>query len=347
MWKKEGEERKGRGQATLSDVAVGEPDRTPARLARVDNSFAIVAPRCALHRTPILTCRTLDSLTGATLFFKCENFQKTGSFKARGASNAVARLSPEAAAKGVVTHSSGNHGAALAMAAQAHGIAATIIMPRTAPAVKKAATAAYGATIIECEPTFAAREAACARVIADTGATLVHPFDNDDVIAGQGTAAAELLADIPDLTVITVPLGGGGLLAGTALAAKAHNPAIRVIAAEPEGAADGARGFASGLREPMPNPKSIADGLLGQMSERTFAIMRAHVDAVVTVSEASIIHAMRLIFMHMKIVIEPSCAVPLAAILSNAWEARGQRVGIILTGGNVDLDRLPWIKDPA
>jgi threonine dehydratase len=294
----------------------------------------------------VLTSRLIDEAVGARLFFKCENFQVGGAFKARGAFNAVLALTDEAAARGVVTHSSGNHAAALALAAARRGIAAHVVMPRTAPAVKKAAVAAYGARIVECEPTLVAREAAAAEIVAATGATLVPPFDDQMVAAGQGTAAVELLEDAgAPLEAVTCPVGGGGLLTGTAIAVRGLAPEARVIAAEPAAADDAARGFRTGVLQPQVLPvATIADGLTTAMSPMTFASMRAHVDDVVTVSEPAIVEAMRLIWSRMKIIIEPSCAVPLAALLERRWDAAGKRVGIILTGGNVDLDRLPWVN---
>lgn len=296
-----------------------------------------------VHRTPVHTCAALDDATGAKLFFKCENFQRAGAFKARGAANAVLALAECDAARGVVTHSSGNHGAALALAARGRGIACTVVVPRTAPAAKLAAMRGYGARLVECEPSFAAREAACAAVMAETGATLVHPFDDRHVIAGQGTAALELLADAPGLDAVTVPVGGGGLLGGVAVAAKGLDPAIRVVAAEPAEADDAHRSRAAGAIQPaVTPPRSVADGLLGQLSPRTFALMQAHCDDIVTVSEAEIVAAMKLVWQRMKIIIEPSCAVPVAALIERRWDAAGRRVGVILTGGNVDLDRLPW-----
>lgn len=299
-----------------------------------------------LHRTPILSSREIDSITGARLLFKCENFQRTGSFKARGAFNAVLGLPETDAARGVVTHSSGNHAAALALAARERGIAAHIVMPHTAPAPKKAAVAAYGGRIVECEPTLAARLAAAEAIIAETGAMLIPPFDSREVAAGQGTCALELLADATEqLDAISCPVGGGGLLAGTLIAVKETQPAVRVIAAEPAAADDAARGFRTGELQPQVLPvATIADGLTTAMSPMTFDVMRRLADAVVTVSEEAIVEAMRLIWSRMKIIIEPSCAVPLAAILERRWDAKGQTVGVILTGGNVDLDRLPWSR---
>lgn len=316
----------------------------PPSFADIRIAHARIAPH--VHRTPILTSRSLDALVGGRLFFKAENFQRTGSFKARGAFNAVFALPDEMAAKGVATHSSGNHAAALACAAVAHGIPAHVVMPETAAAPKVEAVRAAGASIRFCAPTLAAREAAVAAIVADNGARLVPPFDDPLVIAGQGTAAVELIEDAPmPLDLILCPVGGGGLLGGTALATRALLPAARVVAAEPEAADDAARGFAGGVRQPQLLPvTTIADGLTTAMSDLTFSLMRAHVDAVVTVSEAAIVEAMRLLWSRLKVVIEPSCAVPVAALLTGGVEARGLSVGVILTGGNVDLDRLPWAR---
>lgn len=295
-----------------------------------------------IHRTPVLTCATLDRATGARLHFKCENFQKVGAFKARGATNAVFSLGDGEAARGVVTHSSGNHAAALAMAAGRRGIPAYIVMPDNAPQVKKDAVAAYGGRIEFCAPTLEAREQACARVVAETGAQLVHPYNDERVMAGQGTAAVELLEEVPDLDVVLTPVGGGGLLSGTAVAVKGLNGGIRVLGAEPAGADDAYRSFRSGERQPMDNPQTIADGLRTSLGDKTFPIIRRLVDDIVTVSEEGIVDAMRRVWQTMKIVIEPSCAVPLAALLEERVRVAGKRVGIVLTGGNVDLDRLPW-----
>ena len=316
--------------------------QTAPSLADIRIAHARIAPH--IHRTPILTSREVDAAAGARLLFKCENFQRTGAFKARGAYNAVLSLSETEAERGVVTHSSGNHAAALAMAARTRGIVAHVVMPRNAPAVKKAAVRGYGARIVECEPTLAAREAAAAQIVAETGAMLIPPFDHHDVIAGQGTCVVELLEDAGvELHAVTCPVGGGGLLAGTAIAANALASGLPVIAAEPQAADDAARGFAAGVLQPQRLPVStVADGLTTAMSPLTFDIMRQQVREVVTVSEAAIIEAMRLVWTRMKIVIEPSSAVPLAAILEHRWDARGKTVGLILTGGNVDIDRLPW-----
>lgn len=297
-----------------------------------------------VHRTPILTSRVIDGIAGCHILFKCENFQRTGAFKARGAFNAVLALSPEDAARGVVTHSSGNHAAALALAARERGIAAHIVMPTTAPVPKKAAVQGYGGRIVECEPTLAARLAAAEAIVAETGATLIPPFDSRLVAAGQGTAVMELIADATEpLEAISCPVGGGGLLAGTLIAAAELLPGVPVIGAEPLAADDAARGFHSGHIQPQVLPvATVADGLTTSMSEMTFGVMRERAHDVVTASEAAIVEAMRLIWSRMKIIVEPSSAVPLAAILEGAWKPGRKTVGIILTGGNVDLDKLPW-----
>jgi threonine dehydratase len=295
-----------------------------------------------IHRTPVLTSSYLDGETGGRLFFKCENLQKTGAFKARGAHNAVFMLDPGDAARGVVTHSSGNHAAALSLAARRRGICARVVMPSNATAVKKAAVAGYGAVVIECEPTLASREAATAALVAETGAQLIHPYDDYRVMAGQGTAALELLEDKPDLDCVLVPVGGGGLLAGTAIAAKGMRRGIAVIGVEPEQADDTFRSFRSGMRVGVDSPVTIADGLRASIGEKTFPIVRQCVDDVVTVTEAGIVSAMRLLWERMKIVVEPSSAVPLAGILEGKVPVAGRSIGIILTGGNVALDVLPW-----
>ena len=303
-------------------------------------AHARIAP--FVHRTPVLTSRRIDGLVGARVWFKCENFQKVGAFKARGAFNAVLSLSDVEARAGVCTHSSGNHAAALALAASVRGCPAYIVMPSTASETKKAAVAGYGAQITLCEPTLAAREAAAAAIAARTGARFVHPYDDDAVIAGQATAAVELIEAIPGLEILTCPVGGGGLLAGTALVTRWLEPGARVVAAEPAGADDAWRSFTSGVRVAQVSPDTIADGLLTSLGERNFAIMRTHVDEVLTVTDAAIVEAMRLIWTAMKIVVEPSAAVPLEAMLQHPTRFAGRRVGVILSGGNVDLDRLPW-----
>lgn len=295
-----------------------------------------------IHRTLALTSERLDKSSGASLFFKCENFQKVGAFKARGATNAVFSLDDVTARCGVATHSSGNHGAAVARAARLRGIPAHIVMPSNSAKVKVRAVESYGAHVVFCEPTEESRETTCADVIKRTGATLIHSFENERVIAGQGTAAVELLEDVPGLDVIICPVGGGGLLSGTATAAKLMRPEIKVIAVEPANADDAAQSFRAGRRIVTEKKLTIADGLRTNVGERTFPIIQRYVDDIVTVSEEAIVSAMRTIWETMKIVIEPSAAVPYAAILENKIDVNGTRVGIILTGGNVDLDALPW-----
>jgi threonine dehydratase len=299
--------------------------------------------RAHIHRTPVLTSERLNGASGASLFFKCENFQKIGAFKARGATNAVFSLDEAIAQRGVATHSSGNHGTAVARAAKLRDIPAHIVMPSNSAKVKVRAVESYGAHIVFCEPTEEAREATCAEVIGKTGATLIHSFENEDVIAGQGTAAVEFLEDIPDLDLVMCPVGGGGLLSGTAIAAKSMRPKIKVIAVEPANADDAAQSFRAGRRIVTEKKFTIADGLRTNVGERTFPIVQRYVDDIVTVSEEVIASAMRTIWETMKIVIEPSAAVPYAAIVENRIAAQGKRVGIILTGGNVDLDALPWM----
>ena len=294
------------------------------------------------HRTPVLTCEGLNRQVDTQVFLKCENLQKVGAFKFRGACNAVFSLSASDAARGVVAHSSGNHAQALALAAKLRGIPAYIVMPNNAPGVKKAAVAGYGGKITFCEPTLEARESIQARVVAETGATVVHPYDNHRIIAGQGTAALEFLQDIPDLDVILAPVGGGGLLSGTAIAATEIAPGIRVIAAEPELADDAFRSLAAGKIIPSVNPRTIADGLLTSLGKLNFPIVQQRVEQVVTVSEAAIIAAMKFTWERAKIVIEPSAAVALGALWERKIDLTGRRVGVILSGGNVDLDRLPW-----
>jgi threonine dehydratase/serine racemase len=296
------------------------------------------------HRTPVVTCVTLDQLAGRRLFFKCEQFQKVGAFKFRGAWNAVASLEDATAARGVATHSSGNHAQALALAARLRGIPVHLVMPRTAPAVKRRAVEGYGGLVIPCAPTLAAREETVARVLAETGASLIHPYDDATVIAGQGTVALELLAQTGPLDAIVVPVGGGGLLAGTAIAAIAVQPGIRILAAEPAGADDAARSKRAGVRIAQQAPQTIADGLLTSLGISTWPVLRDLVETVVTVSESEIVTAMRLAWERAKLLIEPSAAVALAAVLSDCLRISdiGERVGVVLTGGNVDLDHLPW-----
>ena len=294
------------------------------------------------HHTPVVTCSSLDRQVGAQIFMKCENLQKVGAFKFRGACNAVFSLTDEEAARGVATHSSGNHAQAVALAAKLRGIPAYIVMPENAPAVKKAAVAGYGGQITFCKPTLQARESTTAQIVEETGATVVHPYNDYRVIAGQGTAALELLEEIPDLDAVIAPVGGGGLLSGTAIAAKGLLPKIRVIAAEPEMADDAYRSLGAGHILPSENPKTIADGLLTSLGDKTFPIIQQHVEQIVTVSEWGILAAMRFIWERAKLVIEPSAAVPVALLWERKIDLSGLRVGIILSGGNVDLDKLPW-----
>ncbi len=299
--------------------------------------------RDKINRTPVMTSETLDSQASARLFFKCENLQKVGAFKARGATNAVFCLTEDEARRGVATHSSGNHAAAVSRAAKLRGIPAYIVIPNNAPKVKQAAVSRYGGKITLCEPTLQAREATAERIIAETGAQLIHPYNDLRVMAGQGTSAIELLEDVPDLDIVLCPLGGGGNLSGMAVAAKAIKPGIRVLGIEPQGADDAARSFRAGHIVPMVNPQTIADGLRSSLGDQTFAEIRQHVDDVVTVSEASIVKAMRMLWEVMKLVVEPSGAVAFAALLEDQLSVKGKRVGLLLSGGNVDLDTLPWM----
>ncbi|MVM32618.1 pyridoxal-phosphate dependent enzyme [Spirosoma sp. HMF4905] len=303
-----------------------------------------------IHRTAVLTNQTINDRAGAELFFKCENFQKIGAFKARGGLNAILQVVQNKEGNAITTHSSGNHAQAVAFAARQVGLPAYIIMPRTAPQVKKDAVRGYGAEIIECEPTLEARENGVLEVMKRTGAVLVHPFDDDRVIAGQATAAKELIEDAGmekygterKFDTILAPVGGGGLLSGTALTTHYLSPQTRVVAGEPEGAADAVLSFQSGRVEKAPYINTIADGLMTTLSERTLAIIQSHVSDILTVSDAEIIAAMRLVWERMKIVIEPSSAVPLAGVLKHKDQFAGQKIGIIITGGNVDLGKLPF-----
>ncbi|MBN2493660.1 MAG: pyridoxal-phosphate dependent enzyme [Deltaproteobacteria bacterium] len=304
----------------------------------IRRAAARIAPHA--HRTPVMRCRSLDAMSGAELFFKCENLQRAGAFKFRGAVNAVLSLPAERAARGVASHSSGNHAAALALAARVCGVPCRVVMPRGAPAVKQAAVRGYGAEIRFCEPSLQAREQGLAELVADSGAAVIHPYDDEAVIAGQGTAALELVEEVADLDLLLCPVGGGGLASGTAIAAHGASPRTRVVAVEPAGADDARRSFRQGRLLLSVAPDTIADGLLTSLSERTFGIIRALVHDVVCVDDAAIARAMRLVFERMKLVIEPSAAVPLAALLEGRLRCAGQRVGIILSGGNVDLGRL-------
>jgi threonine dehydratase len=295
-----------------------------------------------VHRTPVLTSSGINSIFGSSLFFKCENFQKVGAFKFRGATNAILSLSREDAERGVGTHSSGNHAAALALAAAMQGVQAQIVMPRTAPDIKKKAVRSYGGIITWCDPTLASRETTMAEVVERTGVIFVPPYDHFDIICGQGTAAKELIEETGELDIVMGPVGGGGLISGTAISTKGMLPASRVIAIEPEGADDAYRSFTSGELVPSVNPQTIADGLLTSLGKLTFRIIMDQVDEILTVSDEAIVAAMRMIWERMKIVVEPSGAVPLAAIIEKKIDVAGQRVGLILSGGNVDLAKLPF-----
>ena len=313
-----------------------------ADLAAVRAAAARIAG--IVHRTPVMTCETIDKLAGRRVFLKCENLQKTGAFKYRGATNAVRKLTDEQAKNGVVTHSSGNHAQALALAARIRGIPAYIVMPRTAPAVKKAAVEGYGGIVTQCEPTLAARESTAAAIVATTGAALIPPFDHPDVIAGQGTAALELLEDVPELDSVVTPVGGGGLLSGFCIAAKGVKPTVRVFAAEPLGADDAARSKAAGQWQPQTGANTIADGLLTSLGELTWPIIRDQVERVVTVTDDQIRAAMRLVWERAKLIVEPSGATGVAVVLTDEFKALDgiKSVGVLLSGGNVSLDKLYW-----
>jgi len=295
-----------------------------------------------IHRTPVLTNQSLNAQVGAQVFLKCENLQKVGAFKFRGASNAVFSLRNEEAARGVCTHSSGNHAQALALAARMRGIPAYIVMPNNAPAVKKNGVAGYGGQITFCAPTLEAREATLRRIYESTGANVVHPYNDERIIAGQGTAALELLEDVPDLDVILAPVGGGGLLSGTSIAATETKKGVRVIAGEPEMADDAFRSLQTGTIVPSVKPKTIADGLLTSLGTLTFPIVQQRVEQIVPVSEQGIIDAMRFIWERAKIIIEPSAAVAVGVLWEKKIDLTGLKVGVILSGGNVDLEKLPW-----
>jgi threonine dehydratase len=296
-----------------------------------------------IHRTPVLTSATIDRMAGGEIFFKCENLQKAGAFKIRGACNAVFSLSDDEAKRGVATHSSGNHAAALALAARWRGIPAHVVMPENSPHVKKLAVAGYGAEIVFCKPTLEARERALAEVVARTGAAFIHPYNDLRVITGQGTAAIELCEQVQNLDLVVAPVGGGGLLSGTAVAISLVSPKTAVIAAEPERADDAYRSFKSGHIVPSLDPNTIADGLRTSLGDLTFPIIQRYVKDIVLVSEEAIVDAMRCLWERMKILVEPSAAVPLGAVLSRRLDVAGRRVGLIVSGGNVDLDRLPWV----
>ena len=300
--------------------------------------------RAHIHRTPVFTSETLDEIAGAHLFFKCENLQKAGSFKFRGATNAVFSLTDEEAKRGVVTVSSGNHAGAISLAARRRGIPAWIVMPRNAPRAKRAAVEAYGGRVTECEYDMASRDAVCKQVQEKTGAILIHPYNNARVIAGQGTAALELLEDVPDLDIVISPVSGGGLLSGTAITSKSLRPQIRVIGAEPKNADDAQRSLSSGKIEPAAKTETIADGLRAVLCPLTFSILRQHVDEIALVTEEEILATMRLLWERLKLIVEPSGAVSAGIVLHNKISARGKRVGIILSGGNLDLDQIPFAR---
>ncbi|TVR94231.1 MAG: pyridoxal-phosphate dependent enzyme [Wenzhouxiangellaceae bacterium] len=296
------------------------------------------------HRTPVLTSSYFNGVTGAELYFKCENFQKVGAFKFRGACNAIGALPAELARRGIVTHSSGNHGQAVALAAAMNGLKAVVVMPKDSAQVKLDAVRGYGGEVVLCEPGTANREATVRELIERHGYHEIPPYDHPDIIAGQGTAALELLQDVPELDVIMAPVGGGGLISGTAIAARHFNPAIRVIGAEPANADDAARSLRSGRIEPAAATQTVADGLRATLGVLNFAVIERYVDDIVTVSEQAVIDTTRAVWARMKIIIEPSCAVPLAALIEGRYDARSRKVGIILTGGNVDIDQFVGIS---
>ena len=292
-----------------------------------------------IHRTPVLTSKSINELTGIDFYFKCENFQKIGAFKIRGGMNATLSLSPAQLKNGIATHSSGNHAQALAYAAKTLGIKAYIVMPESSPQVKVDAVIGYGAEVIICESNQAAREAALEKIVAETGAEFIHPYDDYRVITGQATCVKELIEEVPDLEIVITPVGGGGLLSGTCLGAQFFKPGLKVYGGEPEGAADAVLSIQSGKVEKAPFINTIADGLLTTLSEQTLGIIKEHVTDILLVSEEEIIAALRLIYERMKIIVEPSCVVPFAAAMRNAHLFKGKKVGIILTGGNVDLTK--------
>ena len=295
------------------------------------------------HRTPITTSSFFDKETGGSIYFKCENLQKVGAFKFRGACNAIFSLSDEDAQKGVATHSSGNHGQAVALSAKLRGVPAHVVMPEYAPKLKVTAVKGYGANVVRCENSMESRQSVLDDVVRDTGATFIHPYDDARVVAGQGTAALELLDEIPDIDLILTPVGGGGLLSGTAITAKQHFNPVKVIGTEPETVDDAYRSFKSGKHIIDGNGETVADGLRATLGELNFRIIHRDVDDIVTVTEESIIRAMRTFWERTKLIIEPSCAVPIAALLERKVDVTGKKVGVIMTGGNLDLDKLPWI----
>ena len=309
-------------------------------LADIQAAHQRIAPH--IHRTPVLTSQAINQICGAELFFKCENFQKTGAFKIRGATNAILLLEAAEAQNGVATHSSGNHGAALACAARSQKMQSWVVMPENASEMKKKAVAAYGAEIVWCGSQLESREATLTQVLEETGAHFIHPFNETRVIAGQGTAALELLEEVALLDGIVAPVGGGGLLSGTALVAKALAPQTQVIGAEPQGADDAHRSLQQGKLMSLSQPNTLADGLRTSLGDLTFPIIQKHVSEVILVSEETIVAAMRLIWERMKIIVEPSSAVALGAVLTQKEALAGMKIGVILSGGNIDLDHLPW-----
>ena len=315
-------------------TAAPEPD-SPLTLADVEAAAARIAP--FVHRTPVVTSASLDRVAGASLFFKCENLQRVGAFKMRGASNAVWSLAEEEARRGVLTHSSGNHGAALARAAGQRGIACRVVMPENAPKAKRRAVEDFGAVVVPCAPTLQAREETTARLLAETGAVLVHPYNDSVVIAGQGTAARELLQEVPDLDVVVAPVGGGGLLSGTAIATAALAPHAAVWGAEPSGADDAQKSLAAGRIVTVESPRTVADGLRATIGPLPFAVLTAHRVKIATVEDTAILAAMRFFWERTKLIVEPSAAVAVAAVLERAIPAAGARIGVILSGGNLDL----------
>ncbi len=305
--------------------------------ASIESAAERIAPY--IHTTPILTNKSINDLFGVDLYFKCENFQKIGAFKIRGGMNASLQLSAEQLSKGVATHSSGNHAQALAFAAKMLGIKAYIVMPESSPQVKVDAVKGYGAEVTICASNQAARESTLQAIVDKTGATFIHPYDNDEVITGQATCVKEIIEALPDLDIVVTPVGGGGLLSGTCLGAHYFKPGLQVYAGEPEGAADAVLSMQSGKVEKAPFINTIADGLMTTLSDRTLEIIKAHVTDILLVSDEEIKAALRLVYERMKIIIEPSCAVPLAAVLKNSHLFKGKKVGIILSGGNVDLGK--------
>ncbi|HNY06953.1 MAG TPA: pyridoxal-phosphate dependent enzyme [Bacteroidales bacterium] len=310
-------------------------------VSNINNAAIRIKPY--IHRTPVLTSQSINQILGGDFYFKCENFQKTGAFKFRGASNAIFSISADDLKNGVATHSSGNHAAALSLAARNRNTKAFIVMPEDSSAIKIKAVKSYGGIITFCEPTLQSREDTLSKIISETNAIEIHPYNNYPIICGQATAAKELIEDFPHLDVIIAPVGGGGLLSGTALATHYYSPGTKVIAAEPEQANDAFHSFYQKKFIPSVNPQTIADGLRTSLGSLTFPIIQKYVTQIVTVSELSIIQAMRLVWERMKIIIEPSSAVPIAALLENKFDYKGQKIGIILSGGNVDLEKLPWI----